>query len=59
MRGNGRLNAGYIQLLEAILLPFMSSMGPEFMFMDDNVGFTQKTGVWPPQGSDLNIAGTF
>ena len=27
----------YIDLLSANLLPYMQSMGPEFIFMDDNV----------------------
>ena len=61
----GRMN---IKLLSDNLLPFITSMGPEYIFMDDNVPCHQLGKVhdwmsthhvnhmemWPPQSPDLN-----
>ena len=58
----------YIDLLSANLLPYMQSMGPEFIFMDDNApchraravlqwmsnNSLRRMEVWPPQSPDLN-----
>ena len=61
---DGRMNAkGYISLLRKELLPFMTSLGPEFVFMDDNAPCHRARAVvqwmtqkklkrlesWPPQ----------
>lgn len=65
----GRMNGNdYIKLLSASLLPFMRSMGPQYIFMDDNAPChraksvinwmsskkLQRMEVWPPQSPDLN-----
>ena len=58
----------YIDLLSVNLLPYMQSMGPEFIFMDDNAPYHWARAVlqWmsnnslrhmevcPPQSPDLN-----
>ena len=65
----GRMNAkDYIDLLSSTLLPYMQSMGPEYIFMDDNAPCQWARSVktwmashnlnymelWPPQSPDLN-----
>ena len=65
----GRMNAkDYIDLLSSTLLPYMQSMGPEYIFMDDNAPCHRARSVktwmashnlnfmelWPPQSPDLN-----
>ena len=58
----------YIDLLSANLLPYMQSMGPKFIFMDNNAPCHRAHAVsqwmsnnslrcmevWPPQSPDLN-----
>ena len=66
---DGRMKAiDYIQLLNTSLLPYMSSMGSTFQFMDDNAPCHRtktvanwmsaknlnRMEVWPPQSPDLN-----
>ena len=65
----GRMNGkDYIKLLSNSLLPYMRSMGPEYIFMDDNAPChrahavsqwmasknIKRMEVWPPQSPDLN-----
>ena len=58
----------YIELLSNSLLPYMRSMGPEYIFMGDNAPChgahavsqwmasknIKRMEVWPPQSPDLN-----
>lgn len=58
----------YIQLLSTSLLPYMQSMGSDYVFMDDNApchraravrqwmssNNLKQMEVWPPQSPDLN-----
>ena len=69
MKVVGRMNAAdYIKMLNTSLVPYMHSMGPNFVFMDDNAPChraksvlnwmmaknLKRMEVWPPQSPDLN-----
>ena len=63
---DGRMKGVDYIVLSANLLPYMQSMGPEFIFMDDNAPCHRARAVlqwmsnnslrrmWPPQSPDLN-----